>query len=130
MAQYSRESWREIGEELRAQFSASGVRLLKEVFTGFKTHFSIGELVGRIEEIRRKEGAAADVLQGLTDRELVRSLYRVGILGNEYTSNVSGGVKKIKQAWAHKGDVDVLPDRKLMVHRGLHKVFKLERENV
>lgn len=116
--EYSKESWKEIFEELNVIYTPEQLELIRDFLTCFKRHFTFEEALSRAENISvqsQNKFLQENLIQILKD------LYRVGCIGNM-------SVDKRYYRWQHKGDDSlVIDDSKLflIIHSGLWNELSL-----
>ena len=115
---YSEDSLQEIKEELRALYSSEEIDCIISCFTGYKTTFSLSELLIRINRYYQGTVLEKSFVQVLND------LYRLGFLGNFLPS------AKIYH-WQHRGDsIPIMSDEwRLVIHYALHGALSLGSRN-
>lgn len=116
--EYSKESWKEVVEELNAKYTSEEISHIKQFLLAFKDRFSFDEAVERADKITTLLGSDF-ISKNLV--EVLKDLYRVGVLGN-----VSLDRKYFR--WHHKGDQDLLINdgRHLFeVHNALRNVLSI-----
>lgn len=110
--EYSRESLKEVKEELNALYTAEQIDEIFLWLSGFRTMFSLDELKERIH----KHFLPSKIDKNLV--EVLQDLYRVGIVGNysKITNNF---------LWQHRGNDNAIFDDEwlFVVHRGLFKAL-------
>lgn len=114
MKEYSKESMKEIIEELIALYSSEEINKIINCLTGFKPTFSYSEIKNRIDVLFKGTFIENNLVAILTD------LYRLGILGNYSLSSKN-------HRWQHKSDDRIVIDDDwlIVVHRALHKALSL-----
>ena len=111
---YSEDSLTEIKEELRALYDTDQIDTIISCFMGYKTTFSVSQLIQRIKTYFQGSILEAHFTQVIDD------LYRLGFLGNFLP------VSKTYR-WQHKGDSRVIlsEEWRLVVHYALHGALSL-----
>ncbi|MFL0581683.1 P-loop ATPase, Sll1717 family [Solibacillus silvestris] len=112
--QYSLDSLNEIREEMRALYTSEQIEDIINVFTGFKTIFSITQLNERVNKFFKGTIIDIDFIKVLND------LYRLGFIGNFLPASQT-------YRWQHKGDDRVIlsDEWRLMVHHALHSALTI-----
>ncbi|MDZ5711320.1 P-loop ATPase, Sll1717 family [Jeotgalibacillus haloalkalitolerans] len=116
--EYSKESWKEIFEELNILYTPEEIELIRDFLVFFKRHFSVEEAKERANNL--SIGSTNKFLRENID-SILKDLYRVGCIGN-MTSN------KKYYRWQHKGDDGIVltdPDLLITVHVGLWSELSL-----
>lgn len=116
--EYSKESWREIYEELNAIYKPEEIEKIKDYLTCFKRYFTYEDAVTRAK-LKSLQDKSTFILDNL--ETILKNLYNVGCLGN---------LTRDKQyyRWKHKGDESlIIDDSKLffIVHSGLWSELSL-----
>ena len=114
MEEYSKRSLEELKEELNASYSKNEIDEIFIWLNGFRTIFTVRELEERVEKYFSKSLLKESII------DVIKSLYRVGVLGN---------YSKITQnyLWKHRGNDDPVFDDEWLffVHRGLFKALSV-----
>src|SRR5262249_50595708 len=110
---YSEQTWTELAEELRVNYNKDDLDAIEEIFSGFKTRFSLGELRQRIED--KRNNAVIKLLDHHKLQDMLRDLYRIGMVGNDYRQKTPSGEAEI-QHWAFRDDPRLLIDKRMGIH--------------
>lgn len=116
--EYSKESWKEIYEELNIIYNPSEIVYIKEFLMCFKRHFTFVEAKVRAEKLS-KQNNNTFLKDNITD--ILKNLYSVGCIGNMSIDN-----RYFR--WKHKGDDSLIIDDSklyLFVHSGLWSELSL-----
>lgn len=116
--EYSKESWKEIYEELNTTYNPLEISLIKEFLMCFKRYFTFEEAKMRAEKLSIQNNNYF-LKENLT--EIFKNLYSAGCIGNMSVDN-----KYFR--WKHKGDDSlVIDDSKLylFIHSGLWSELSL-----
>ncbi|WP_308873105.1 P-loop ATPase, Sll1717 family [Thiothrix subterranea] len=109
---YSTASWVEITEELKAKYRPSDIDGIKYIFYGYKQISSFTQLSDRAEKVAKDHKETASLLESHNLKEVVKDLFRIGVLGNINT-------QKDRIRFSFRGDDEVLFDLNLFVHNAL-----------
>jgi hypothetical protein len=101
---YSTASWVEITEELKAKYRPSDIDGIKYIFYGYKQISSFTQLSDRVEEVAKNYNETNLLLKNYNLREVVKDLFRIGIIGN--IGNI--GNKRNVVRFSFRGDDEVL----------------------
>lgn len=124
--EFSRRTWREVEEELLGEFTPERVSAIKSLLTGFQSHFSIQFLKGRLSTLSSIDRTVAKAIPNDgTLVEVVKTLYRVGALGNRYYVTNKKGKKEWRINWIFRDNSDPVMDREFVVHESLRKQLQL-----
>ncbi|RMD01102.1 S1 RNA-binding domain-containing protein [Clostridium autoethanogenum] len=116
--EYSKESWKEIYEELNITYKPFQISLIKEFLMCFKRYFTFEEAKMRAEKLSFQNNNNF-LKENIT--EILKNLYSVGCIGNMSVDN-----RYFR--WKHKGDDSlVIDDSKLylFIHSGLWSELSL-----
>jgi len=121
--EYSKESWKEITEELNAKYTIKEISYIKDFLLAYRDRFSFEQAIERAEKVSRILGN-----EFLKDNiaDILKDLYRIGVIGNVT-------VDRRYYRWHHKGDQDVLisDDNHLFeVHNALRNVLSIYYVNL
>ncbi len=108
---YSKESWNEIIEELRAKYNEDDIRAIKVMLTGLRQKFSYQDLKDKIDSEREFYPEVTSFLDKHSLPEVLKGLYRIGAIGNYQ----DGGIFR----FAFRGDDDLLPQHKMFIHNAI-----------
>jgi hypothetical protein len=125
-AEFSRRTWREVEEELLGEFTPDTVSAIKSLLTGFESHFAIQTLKGRLRTLSAIDRTVAKAIP--TEEALVgivKTLYRVGALGNRYYVTNRRGKREWRFNWIFRDNSDPVMDREFVVHESLRKQLQL-----
>lgn len=116
--EYSKESWKEIYEELNIIYNPSEIGYIKEFLMCFKRYFTFAEAKIRAEKLSNQNNNTF-LKDNITD--ILKNLYSVGCIGNMSIDN-----RYFR--WKHKGDDSLIIDDSklyLFVHSGLWSELSL-----
>jgi hypothetical protein len=114
---YSVESLTEIKEEMRALYTSDEIEDIINVFTGFRSIFSIKQLKARVNEY------FPDTIMKTKFSSVLNDLYRLGFVGNCIPQS------KLYH-WHHKGDERLIisDEWKLMIHQALQSALSVGKK--
>lgn len=112
--QYSIDSLVEIKEEMRALYTSEQIEDIINVFTGFKSIFSVNQLRTRISKF------FGNSILDTNFNSVVNDLYRLGFIGNYLPSSQI-------YRWQHKGDdrLIISDEWKIMIHQALQSALSV-----
>lgn len=116
--EYSKESWREIYEELNIIYKPNEINLIKELLMCFKRYFTFEEIKIRAKKLSEQNNNDF-LIKNIS--EILKNLYNVGCIGNMSLDN-----RYFR--WKHKDDESlIIDDSKLyiLVHKGLWSELSL-----
>lgn len=116
--EYSKESWKEIFEELNIIYTPAQIELIRDFLMCYKRYFTFKDAKIRAENLAEQTNNTF-LIDNLNN--ILKDLYRVGCIGNMT-------VDKRYYRWQHKGDDTlVIDDTKLymIVHSGLWSELSL-----
>lgn len=116
---YSSESWIELSEELRTIYSEEEIEGIKRMFYGINSPFTYKWLQEHVKKSKEMYAVVDKLLKDHKLGEILSNLYRVGLLGN------TG--EKIR--FAHRGDDEILLEKKIMVHQALWPFLSIGRHS-
>jgi len=106
--EYSKESWKEIAEELNATFTKEQINEIRKLFTGFINIFNYKQLLFQAKAI-----GLIFIEENLEN--ILQTLFRVGVIGNL-------SMDKKQHRWSHKDDDHLLtsnPNYLMEIHFAL-----------
>lgn len=124
--EFSKRTWREVEEELLGEFTPAKVAAIKSLLTGFKSHFAIQTLFGRLRTLSGIDRTVANAIptnESLV--EIIKSMYRIGAIGNRYFVKNRRNQKEWRFNWIFRDNNDPVMDREFVVHESLRKQLQL-----
>lgn len=116
--EYSKESWKEIFEELNILYNPEEIECIRDFLMCYKRYFTFNDAKIRAKAVA-EQGGNDFVINNLG--RILKDLYRVGCIGNM-------SVDKRYYRWQHKGDDSlIIDDEKLyiIIHSGLWSELSL-----
>lgn len=116
--QYSIDSLNEIREEMRALYTSEQIEEIINVFTGFKSVFSVHQLRTRVNSFFGNSILDTDFIAVLND------LYRLGFIGNFFPASQM-------YRWQHKGDdrLIISDEWRIMIHQALQSALSVGKRH-
>lgn len=117
---YSTASWVEITEELKTKYRPSDIDGIKYIFYGYRQISSLQDLLERSENTAKEHKQTALLLENHRLREILKDLYRIGVIGN-----INQSRNRIR--FSFRGDDEILFDLNIFLHNALKahlSVFK------
>ena len=110
--EYSKDSWMETIEELKAKYNSEELKAIRKIFYGYYKEFTYEEFLIQVENTKKLFNPIPNVLN--KPDELLDDLFRIGVIGN-----ISKGV----QRWASRGEEEILTGYmyNILVHPALRK---------
>lgn len=112
----------EFTEEISASFDEPSKAAILAMFRGKHYAFTVDELERRLRDIAVKDKAAKNLLKNVGINDLVRLLFRVGMIGNQFDF-VDGGYQKVRDLWGFRGAADPILDQRFVLHHSVRKVL-------
>ncbi|HIH2616418.1 TPA: P-loop ATPase, Sll1717 family [Burkholderia cenocepacia] len=109
---YSTASWVELTEELKAKYKPAEVDGIKYLFYGYKQISTFAELTQRADQVALEHEETKKLLDRISLREVVKDLYRIGIIGNIDR-------RREKMRFSFRGDDEILFEYDIFVHNAL-----------
>ena len=115
--QYSVDSLNEIREEMRALYTSEEIEEIINVFTGFKSVFSISQLRVRIKDY------FTNTIIDEKFNHVLNDLYRLGFIGNYFPASQM-------YRWQHKGDdrLIISDEWRIMIHQALQSSLSVGKK--
>ncbi|WP_146553784.1 P-loop ATPase, Sll1717 family [Rummeliibacillus sp. SL167] len=116
--QYSIDSLNEIREEMRALYTSEQIEEIINVFTGFKSVFSVHQLRTRVNSFFGNSILDTDFIAVLND------LYRLEFIGNFFPASQM-------YRWQHKGDdrLIISDEWRIMIHQALQSALSVGKRH-
>lgn len=116
--QYSIDSLNEIREEMRALYTSEQIEDIINVFTGFKSIFSVEQLRTRISKF------FGDSIMDTNFNAVINDLYRLGFIGNCFPASQM-------YRWQHKGDdrLIISDEWRIMIHQALQSALSVGKRH-
>lgn len=115
--QYSIDSLVEIKEEMRALYTAEEIEEIINVFTGYRSVFSVSQLKTRVSEY------FANGVMDLRFNSVLNDLYRLGFIGNYLPASQM-------YRWQYKGDdrLIIADEWRIMIHQALQSALSISKK--
>ncbi|MGG4386090.1 hypothetical protein ABEX08_29215 [Priestia megaterium] len=115
--QYSIDSLTEIREEMRALYTSEQIEDIINVFTGFKSIFSVDQLRTRVSKF------FGNSIMDTNFNAVVNDLYRLGFIGNYFPASQM-------YRWQHKGDdrLIISDEWRIMIHQALQSALSVGKK--
>ena len=117
-AEYSRQSWIEMIEELSVKYNKVELEGFQELLSGYKSRFTIDEIMNHCKNIKSLYDNLGQLLERNKFGDILNSLYRVGIIGNDGKP----------QRFSFKGDQKLIIQQPMIIHNALHNYLSIEKE--
>lgn len=131
MQQYSDKMWEERAEELNAEYPSVVVSSIKNLITGFSTHYKLDWLRKRAEEMSRSDSVLMQTCKTTGIDKIAKDLYYIGVFGQsnprqKRIDKFGEETRDIHETWFYRDNVDFNPDQWLIVHKGLYQALRLK----
>ncbi|WP_044878200.1 P-loop ATPase, Sll1717 family [Paenibacillus sp. IHBB 10380] len=115
--QYSIDSLVEIKEEMRALYTSEQIEDIINIFTGFKSIFSVNQLRTRINKF------FGNSIMDTNFNSVLNDLYRLGFIGNYLPASQM-------YRWQHKGDdrLIISDEWRIMIHQALQSALSVGKK--
>lgn len=123
LATYSKSLWREVTYELSANFVKAEIGVIESLFRAKHAMFSYTEFQKRISDFAEYSSSCRDLAKRLPTEEIVRDLFRLGVIGNEWTERGAGRIHR----WSFRGDTELVFERQIVLNRSLWSHFAARR---
>lgn len=114
--EYSKQSWTEHVEELRAKYTEADIAGIKKLFYGVTCPFTFHDLTATADERKKIYSEIKQLLKTHTLGDIISQLYKVGMIGNTGQ----------RVRFSFRGDDDVLLDKKMKIHDPLWNHLAIE----
>lgn len=130
-SEFSKRAWREVEEELLGEYASDKVKAIKSLLTGFKSNFQIEALFERLRKVGNIDQTVTLAIKNEEDVvRLIKSLYRIGAVGNRYHVSGRDGQRELRYGWIFRDNQDPVIDREFVVHESLRKTLQLSFRGV
>lgn len=119
---YSQLSWIEMSEELKAKYKSVEIEAIKTIFYGYKQISTLQEFSAHCDSLKEFYPEVVDLLKNHNVMNLLKDLFRIGVIGNFNKPNPS---EQGKMRWSFRGDESILPNQKIYVHNALLAHFSI-----
>lgn len=109
---YSSAAWVELTEELKTKYKPSEINGIKYIFYGFKQVCTLSEISYQAEKVAVDHEETKDLLGRINIKEILKDLYRIGIIGNIDKKNN-------KMRFSFRGDDEIIFGDNIFVHNAL-----------
>ena len=124
-AEYSKQTWLEITEELLAVYLPSEVAAIQRLFLGFHTNFSKLDIETRLKTKYMSDRVIQQLFQRHDLQKVLSDLYRIGVIGNSFTVKGASGRSRPRQRWIFRGNATLNDSERMAIHRSLWKHLSL-----
>jgi len=121
--EYGRLIWIEVVYELSATYRYEEIEAIEALFLAKSPFFSKNDFGSRVDALMRSSSITRQLLTRHTVDELLKNLFRLGVIGNEWTERSSGRLNR----WVFRGDQQLLLDRQMVLNRALWGKFAVRR---
>ncbi len=115
--------WEEAIYELSATYSQDEIRAIEGLFIGHRPQFTREEIAQRLRNSSTGNRVAEDLMRKKSIDFILRDLYRIGAIGNYFSSEESSA----KQRWIFRGDPHLDESRSMGLHAALFKHLSIVR---
>lgn len=122
---YARECWNEVTEDLSLKYSSEDLYNIQEWLTSmpyFTTYNAMIEKANYLWETSDKK-----LLERID--EIIRDIYKAGIIGNIMRENVGYGEYQVMHRWSFRGDDILLKKEYIQIHRIFQPILATTRPN-
>ncbi|RZV13394.1 hypothetical protein D3M61_07755 [Aliarcobacter butzleri] len=114
--EYSTKAWDELKEELISILDGEEIRCIEIALSNFSKLFKYEQLIKRFTSQTK--------LDEYRIKEIIRIMYDVGIIGNNYNNGTRNHIYR----YSYRGDSYLDEQERIEIHRGLWKKFSLKHE--
>ncbi len=112
----------EFTEEISASFDEPSKSAILALFRGKSYAFTIDDLQMRLRTLAENNRHARNLLNDFGIIELIRLLFRVGMIGNQYYRD-DGDPSTVRDNWGFRGKADPILDRRFVLHQSVRKAL-------
>ncbi|WP_137154468.1 ATP-binding cassette domain-containing protein [Rhizobium sp. FKL33] len=112
----------EFTEEISASFDESSKAAILGMFRGKHFAFTVNDLEIRLRDAAVKDKSARNLLRDYGINEIVRLLFRVGMIGNQFEIK-EHGYSKVRDVWSFRGAADPIMDQRFVLHLSVRKAL-------
>lgn len=116
---YARASWRELIEEIQANYTTHDINALRLILVDCGLRFSQSQFVSKAELLKPIYESVGKLLDKKRPYVILDDLFRCGVLGNIYKAHDG----KNRFRWVHRGDVSRNYEEELIVHPSIVPEF-------
>lgn len=124
-AEYSKQTWLEITEELLASYSADEISAMQRLFLGYVTHFFKEDLLERGKARYKSDRGVTHLLETKGIGVILEDLYRIGVIGNDFMIRDRRGELMNRQRWIFRGNPILNDSERMAFHKSLWKHLTL-----
>jgi len=110
----------EFADEISATYDESGREAILSLLRGHRYSFTREEILDRMNELAGKDKNVRRVRDQLGADNLLRLLFRIGMIGNHFEIEETG---QVRQVWAVRGAPNPLLERRFVLHQSVRKVL-------
>ncbi len=107
----------EFTEEMSAFFDNKEREWILSLFRGHDFAFDYEELQKRVLYSKRKHNQ-------ISAEYIIKSLYRIGMIGNQFTINSDSGYENYRTYWSYRGNIDPIIEERFVLHLSVRKALQ------
>ncbi|TPK96232.1 ATP-binding cassette domain-containing protein [Mesorhizobium sp. B2-4-16] len=112
----------EFVDEIAATYDEPATELIISLFRGNHYAFTRADFDGRLRKTSATNKAAKAILERSGTDNLLKLLFRIGMIGNHFDIE-EAGVPKNRQVWAVRGATEPLLEKRFVLHQSVRKVL-------
>ncbi|MCL2109452.1 MAG: hypothetical protein FWH20_08945 [Oscillospiraceae bacterium] len=120
---YGRECWNEVTEDLSLKYSSDELYKIQEWLTGMPYFTTYSDMLKKAESLW--EASDKELLERFPD--IIRDIYKAGIIGNITKENIGYGTIHMKHRWSFRGDDILLQKQHIQIHRIFQQILSTTR---
>jgi len=110
----------EFTDEIAATYDEKQKEVIMALLRGHPYGFTREDFMQRIFTVGSRDPKVKNLLHDIGIDNLLRLLFRIGLIGNQYELGDSGAVR---QYWAFRGNSDPFLDKRFVVHSSVRKIL-------
>lgn len=110
----------EFTDEISATCNEDQKEAITSLLRGYPYSFNRDDFLLRIATVGARDAKVKSFFQGIGVDGLLRLLFRIGLIGNQFYLTEGGPVR---QVWAFRGSTDPLLDKRFVVHSSVRKIL-------
>lgn len=112
----------EFTEELSASVPEAEIQVIFSLFRGNHFAFERSDIEASLRKLSEKNKSARAVLSNFGVDNLLKFLFRIGMIGNQFDL-VENNIKKPRNIWAVRGFSEPLLDKRFVLHQSVRKIL-------
>ena len=114
----------EFTDEISAAYNEDELEKILALFKGYKYAFDRLEVETRLQELVNRSRKMSKTLKDVNVEQIIRFLYRIGMIGNQFYLVNEAGKKLSRDLWSFRGDTSPIMEQRFVLHRSIRRALQ------